>query len=317
MRSTIRTLARSSASMHQSMRTLSQDARAEWLAKYGAMESNEVVKLAKNSFVELDGFNYQGSTLRLSDELLQKVTRGLLDDIDLVVCDMAGTTVEEGGLVYQVLRESMVEDGMQVTEHQMHDWHGAKKEAVIAHFARQSGTPESEIDDRVAKIGDIFLRSIDEAYFSEVSPIEHIDMSLTHWISSLQAAGIKVGFDTGYPPEIQEGLLNKLKLKNVIDGYVSAYTVKAGRPYPYMIYKLMEDLDIMNVSRVCKVGDSVRDIEEGKNAGCGLVVGVLSGADSEDQLMEAGADLVVPAVTDLPIPKRKPKKRNISRVDLS
>jgi len=43
----------------------------------------------------------------------------------------------------------------------------------------------------------------------------------------------------------------------------------------------------MDVSRVAKVGDSTRDIEEGKNAGCGLVIGVLSGADTEAQLMAA------------------------------
>jgi len=293
------------------------DAKNEWMSKYGYQDNEDVVKLGKNSFVEIEGSNYQGSSLRLSDDLLSKVTRNLLNDIDLIVCDMAGTTVQEGGLVYQVLRESMVEDGLEVSESEMHPWHGAKKEAVIAHFARRAGTAESEIDARVAKIGDIFLRSIDDAYFAEASPIDHIDLSLTHFIAGLQAAGIKVGFDTGYPPEIQEGLLNRLNLKHVIDGYVSAYTVKAGRPYPYMIFKLMEDLDVMDVKRVCKVGDSVRDIEEGKNAGCGLVVGVLSGADSEDKLMEAGADIVVPCVTDLPIPVRKHVKRRSSMVDLS
>ena len=38
---------------------------------------------------------------------------------------------------------------------------------------------------------------------------------------------------------------------------------------------------------------SVKDIEEGRNAGCGLVIGVLSGADNEEKLMNAGADIVV------------------------
>jgi len=271
---------------------------------------------AKKS-VELAGNNYTGSVLRLSEKMLANVTRGLLDNIDLIVCDMAGTTVQEGGLVYKVLRESMLEDGLKVTEEQMHEWHGAKKESVIAHFAKLAGTPEHQLEDRITKIGDIFMRTIDEAYFSDVSPIEHIDLSLTHFIAGLQAAGIKVAFDTGYPPNIQEGLLDKLSLKNVIDGYVSAYQVKAGRPYPFMIFKLMEDLDIMNVKRVCKVGDSVRDIEEGRNAGCGLVVGVLSGADTEEQLMEAGADIVVPCITDLPIPRPAMKYRKNHRVDLS
>ena len=70
-----------------------------------------------------------------------------------------------------------------------------------------------------------------------------------------------------------------------LDAYVSAYEVAEGRPYPYMIHRLMERVGVMDVRRVCKVGDSVRDMEEGRNAGCGLVVGVTSGADSGEDLM--------------------------------
>lgn len=43
--------------------------------------------------------------------------------IKLVVCDMAGTTVEEHGLVYKVLRESMIHHGLTVSEKDMHPWH--------------------------------------------------------------------------------------------------------------------------------------------------------------------------------------------------
>lgn len=101
-------------------------------------------------------------------------------------------------------------------------------------------------------------------------------------------------------------------MMQVVDAYVSSYQVAEGRPYPYMIYRLMEvpllthsvthepvfmlsmrrvsiadstvplkECGVMDVSRVAKIGDSARDIQMGKNAGCGLVIGVLSGADSE------------------------------------
>ena len=36
--------------------------------------------------------------------------------------------------------------------------------------------------------------------------------------------------------------------------------------------------------------------------GCGLVIGVLSGADSEKDLLEAGADVIVSRITDIPVP---------------
>ena len=51
--------------------------------------------------------------------------------------------------------------------------------------------------------------------------------------------------------------------------------------------------------QVAKFGDTVNDIKEGRNAGCGLVVGVLSGADSALDLYDAGADIVVPDVTHI------------------
>ena len=42
----------------------------------------------------------------------------------------------------------------------------------------------------------------------------------------------------------------------------------------------MERHGIKNVKSVAKVGDTLIDCNEGKNAGCGLTIGVLSGADS-------------------------------------
>ena len=77
-----------------------------------------------------------GSKLTMSPHLMASTTRSILEGYELMVCDMAGTTVEEGGMVYETLREVMIADGLTVTEDDMHAWHGAKKEAVLEHFAR-------------------------------------------------------------------------------------------------------------------------------------------------------------------------------------
>lgn len=111
-----------------------------------------------------------------------------------------------------------------------------------------------------------------------------------------------MALDTGYPPEIADELVARLGLAELVDGWISAYRVAQGRPAPYMIHHLMERLGVGDVRRVAKVGDTVRDIQEGRNAGCGLVVGVLSGADSAEELRAAGADFIVDDVTGLPLP---------------
>ena len=245
--------------------------------------------------------------------------RGMLDRIDLLVCDMAGTTVEEGGLVYQVLRQAMLDDGLEVSEHDMHPWHGAKKEAVIANFSLKQGTPEDEIEARVARISDVFLERISLAYFEDPSSVGFINADLPQFFHKLRKRGIKIGLDTGYPPEIQNALVQTLGFEEqgLIDGKVSSYSVKEGRPYPYMIYNLMEQCGVMDISKVAKVGDSVRDIEMGLNAGCGLVIGVLSGADSEEALLEAGADVICNSITDLPLPLVHHQGRRFNLPDLS
>lgn len=257
------------------------------------------------------------TAIRLSPEMTARATRNVLENIDLIVCDMAGTTVQEGGLVYKILQKAMQDGGLDVTDEAMHAWHGAKKEAVIEHFARSSGIPDHELEDRILKIADTFTAAIDEAYFDEASTISHIDISLAAYFTQLRSAGIKIALDTGYPQNIQEGLVKRLGFDKMVDSWISSYDVTAGRPYPYMIHHLMERLNIENVKRVAKVGDSVRDIEMGRNAGCGLVVGVLSGADKADELMAAGADIIVDVVTSLPVPRRPVREAKMKLPDLS
>ena len=54
-----------------------------------------------------------------------------------------------------------------------------------------------------------------------------------------------------------------------------------------------------------------------KNAGCGLVVGVLSGADSAADLLAAGADIIADCVTDLPVPLPKREESSFRSPDMS
>ncbi len=46
-----------------------------------------------------------------------------------------------------------------------------------------------------------------------------------------------------------------------------------GRPCPYMIYNIMDELNISDPKKILKVDDTCVGIQEGKNAGC-LTVGV-------------------------------------------
>jgi phosphonoacetaldehyde hydrolase len=84
----------------------------------------------------------------------------------------------------------------------------------------------------------------------------------------LRQQGVRIGVTTGY---FREAAL-RVREAAARQGFVAEHLacpedVAAGRPAPWMIYRLMEALDVFPPSAVVKVGDTVADVEEGRNAG--------------------------------------------------
>ena len=117
----------------------------------------------------------------------------------------------------------------------------------------------------------------------------------------LRARGVKIATDTGFDSDIGGLILEKLNWPGrLVDYAVFSTDVARGRPAPYMIFRAMERLDIVNVRRVMKVGDSPVDLEEGHNAGCGEVIGVQSGAHTAATLERYPHTRLIESVADLP-----------------
>ena len=51
--------------------------------------------------------------------------------ISLMVCDMAGTVINEGGIVYKTLFNTLKNNDIPVQENEMKNWHGLQKIEVI------------------------------------------------------------------------------------------------------------------------------------------------------------------------------------------
>ena len=67
-----------------------------------------------------------------------------------------------------------------------------------------------------------------------------------------------------------------------------------------MIFTAMMRLGVIDVRTVIKVGDTPADLQEGRNAGCGAVVGVLSGASDATTLGKHYHTHLVPSVREIP-----------------
>jgi phosphoglycolate phosphatase-like HAD superfamily hydrolase len=65
---------------------------------------------------------------------------------------------------------------------------------------------------------------------------------------------------------------------------VGSDEVELGRPYPYMIQKMMLEGGITDPLEVAKVGDTEVDVREGQNTGCRYVIGVTTGIFTREEL---------------------------------
>jgi phosphonatase-like hydrolase len=202
----------------------------------------------------------------------QRQSRGLTDVIELAVFDMAGTTVQEHGVVYRVLKECVVAAGSRPTETDIEKWMGAGKREAITALLTDPVPPEQRVVD--AAFAD-FRSRLDAAYSAD-PPAAFPNVE--DLFLRLRTAGIKVALTTGFDREVTDRLLTLLSWdEHVIDAVVCIDDVTAGRPAPYLIFHAMESTGISDVGRILVAGDTVRDIEAGANAGAALVIGVTTG----------------------------------------
>ena len=200
--------------------------------------------------------------------------------IDLVALDMAGTTIEEHGAVYEVLREVV---GVQ----DVGRWMGADKREAIAELAGPGADVDRLYREFVARLAERYRQRPPE-------PIPGVVEALR----ALRDRGVRVALTTGFGRDVAEPLLESLgwKVGTTVDAVVCADEVAAGRPAPYLVFHAMERTGVRRVDRVLVAGDTVADLEAGTNAGAAVVVGVGTGALTLDQLAHAPHTYLLPSV---------------------
>tara|TARA_B100000035_G_C21004938_1_gene556806 strand:+ start:940 stop:1614 length:675 start_codon:yes stop_codon:yes gene_type:complete len=213
----------------------------------------------------------------------------------MLVCDMAGTTIQEKGIVYNSLFNTIKLIKPDLLRSDISRFAGYNKNEVIKYYVDQQRMNSPDVVLRNLKSE--FNYYLKKEYMNNES-VKLMDKSLPSFFNLLREYDIKICLNTGYNKDIQNLLIDKLNLLDCIDDYISSEEVERGRPYPYMINKLMSRNNVNYPEEVIKIGDSVADIKEGKNAGC-KTVGVLSGADSKEQLLKENPDIIINNIMDL------------------
>lgn len=217
-------------------------------------------------------------------------------DIELIVLDMAGTTVADDGVVERAFALAAERSGIAT---------GEAFDLALQYVRDTMG--QSKIDVfRVLADGDEAAaqraNSAFEGAYAELVASEGVAEipGAADVIRELRGAGASVVLTTGFSPETRTAIIDALGWHDLADAVLSPADAGRGRPHPDMPLTALLRTGTSAVDAMVVVGDTVSDVASGVNAGAGFVVGVLSGAHDRDALEEAGADAVIDSIVELP-----------------
>lgn len=211
--------------------------------------------------------------------------------VELICFDMAGTTVNDHGLVLTAFRRTIDELGLSGDE-------AHEAESYVIETMGQSKIEVFTVlfDDRAHAANEAF-----EGHFvaaaNDVGVSEVPGARAT--AESAKRLGIGVALTTGFSPATREVLIDLLGWNDLFPLRVSPADAGRGRPQPDMVLLCALRAQVSSVQSIMVVGDTASDMQAGRRAGAGQCVGVLSGTDDAARLLQSGADSVIDTVADL------------------
>jgi phosphonatase-like hydrolase len=213
--------------------------------------------------------------------------------IELVVFDVAGTTVYDGGAVAFALQRAVGECGVRVARKDADRVMGLAKPVAISMLLGKQTSPAA-----VVRASEAFAHHMIEHYL-RAPTVRPIDSTETMF-AALHELGIKIALDTGFSRKVLDAVLLRLGWDDVVDATVASDEVPEGRPAPDMIRRAMQLTGVSDPARVAKAGDTPADMREGLAARCGLVAGVLTGTSGAEALVASGATHILASVAFMP-----------------
>ncbi|MFY0744679.1 phosphonoacetaldehyde hydrolase [Solibacillus silvestris] len=216
--------------------------------------------------------------------------------IEGVIFDWAGTTVDFGCFApVNVFLEIFTNSGVEVTLEEAREPMGMlkidhiramlKMPRIHAKWQEVHGSPFNEED--VNRLYEQFKKQLMISLAKYTTPIQGV-IETVEW---LRANNIKIGSTTGYTREMMAVVVPEAEKKGYSPDHLVTPTDLAnfGRPYPYMIFENMRQLQLSNVKQVVKVGDTASDIKEALHAGVwavGIIIGSSEMGVSEEEFQQ-------------------------------
>ncbi len=232
-------------------------------------------------------------------------------EIEAVILDWSGTAIDYGCFApVQAFMEAFHEFGVDPTSRETREPMGMRKRdhltAMLSMPRIREKWKEVHGRDSDEKDAEDLYRMFEEKLFRVLPEYSRPKPDTLETVRELRARGIKIGSTTGFTNRMMEVVAPAAQSFGYApDLWVSPdSTGNYGRPYPYMIFQNLQALKVTSVKHTVKIGDTVADILEGKNAGV-LTVGVIEGSSemglSEDafhSLDETGREQYIRRVAE-------------------
>lgn len=219
-----------------------------------------------------------------------------MSSIELLVFDMAGTTVQDEGLVVASFLAADDHAGLSATAEDraamldyVQETMGQSKIVVFRHLAKGD---EEQAQAANKEFERTYSQLVADGRSSAMPGAEDL-------FAECRERGVKIALTTGFAKPTQDAILTALGWQDVADVVLCPSEQLRGRPHPDMPLAAVIQTRTRSVASMLVVGDTASDVTSGLRAGAGLVVGVLSGAHNAQQLRDAGAHHVVDGVADL------------------
>ena len=217
--------------------------------------------------------------------------------IKLVILDMAGTIIDEGNLVYKVMQSTLEEYGYLVSFEKILEYGaGFEKHAALHEIIRSCSNQKVEIN-HVSEIYRKYFENLEKAY--QLFPVR-LFPEVAKMFLKLKNLQVYIAINTGFPRELAERLLLQVGFKegNDFNLLVTSSDVIYTRPTPEMIKNICQTLGV-STNHTIKIGDSISDIEEGKNANLRYSIGVATGAFTSSELRIASPDFILKDLSEI------------------
>ncbi len=210
-------------------------------------------------------------------------------NIQAVLFDMIGTTVQEKvpNTIRNCFRWAFEKHGVTPDNAVIKANRGKDKMVMINIILEQGNHPPN----LAWPIFVSFQQNIN-AHLDNFANANHVKALF----DTLKNKGIKIGIGTGLPRAQADKIIEHLAWETDNFDYIGISSeLGKARPHPVMILDMMQSLSLTNKQRFLKVGDTLADIEEGKNAGV-KTVGVLSGTQPKSLLAQGDPDFLIPNI---------------------